>query len=443
MRHIATRTQNVQRQPVMAALGPFARFFQTEASSGVVLIACTLIALIAANSPLSARYLGLWQTPLGIGAGELELSKPLTVWINEGLMAIFFFVVGLEIKREVVAGELASWKRAALPAAAALGGMVIPATIYTLVNLGGSGLSGWGITMATDIAFALGVLALLGSRIPTALKVFLASLAIVDDIGAVLVIAVFYTSMIAWSYLGAAAVCVLALVFANRLGVRHPVIYAFLGVALWISLLPSGVHATIAGIVVALTIPARGVIDSEEFGARSQTLVDEFRQAGYSGPQMMTNERQQSALYALERAAEQFQVPSQRLEHALHPWVVYVIVPVFALANAGVVLTHGVAGAVFDRITLGIVLALTVGKPLGITAFSWLAARLGLGVLPRGLTWRHIVGMSCLGGIGFTMSLFIADLAFAEHGALALAKIGILAGSLIAGCAGWLLLRRS
>lgn len=424
-------------------VAPFARFFRTEASSGVLLLGSALVALLWANSPFMHSYTALWELHLGVMVGGLELNKSLVEWINEGLMAIFFFVVGLEIKREVLMGELASPRRAALPVAAALGGMVVPASLYALVNAGGPGRAGWGIPMATDIAFALGILALFGHRMPTALKVFLTSLAIVDDLGAVLVIALFYTAELHWGALLVVLLCFLGLLLLNRLGVRRPLDYGLLGLALWGALLVSGVHATIAGVLVALAIPARGDIDSAEFHARAQTLVNDFGHAGYSATRMATNEQQQAVLGALEEAAEAFQLPSQRLEHALHPWVVYAIMPLFALANAGVALTGGLPAGPGGRIALGVAVGLVVGKPLGILLGAWLATRLRLGALAPDLTWRLLGGVACLGGIGFTMSLFIADLAFGTNGALASAKLGILAGSLLSGTVGWLLLRRS
>lgn len=424
-------------------VGPFARFFRTEASSGLLLLGAALVALLWANSPLAHNYTDLWETHLGVALGNVELNKSLVEWINDGLMAIFFFVVGLEIKREVLMGELASSRRAALPVVAALGGMVVPASIYALVNAGGPGLAGWGIPMATDIAFALGILALFGNRVPTALKVFLTSLAIVDDLGAVLVIALFYTAEVHWGALLVALLCFLGLLLLNRLGVRRPLGYSLLGLSLWGALLVSGVHATIAGVLVALAIPARGDIDSAEFHTRALALVDAFGRSGYSATRMATNERQQAVLGALEEASEAFQLPSQRLEHALHPWVVYAIMPLFALANAGVVLTGGLTASTGGRIALGVLVGLVVGKPLGILLGTWLATRLHWGILAPDITWRQLAGIACLGGVGFTMSLFIADLAFVMSGDLVPAKLGILAGSLLSGTIGWLLLRRS
>jgi NhaA family Na+:H+ antiporter len=428
--------------PIQRVLSPFARFARTESSGGIVLIAATLVAIAWANSPWGAAYEHLWETPVTVGAGRYALSYPLHYWINDGLMAVFFFLVGLEIKREFLVGELASAKRAALPIAAALGGMVVPALIYASLNVGHAGERGWGTPMATDIAFALGVLALLGPRIPLSLKVFLAALAIVDDLGAVLVIAVFYTDAINWSALGLGVLVLMALVLANRMQARSPIIYVALGVVLWLAFLKSGVHATVAGVLLALTIPARTRIDTDEFLSRGRRILDYFDAAGEEGKGVLTNKAQQSAIQEMENACEAAQSPLQRIEHELHTWVAFGIIPIFALANAGVHLGGNLAQSFGDRVTLGIILGLVIGKPIGITLFAWLSVRTGLAALPAGATWRAIRGVSLLGGIGFTMSLFIAGLAF--PGAPQLnedAKIGIFVASLIAGIAGYAALR--
>jgi len=428
--------------PIQRVLSPFARFVQTESAGGIVLIAATLVAILWANSPWGHAYEHLWETQVTIGAGAYALSYPLHYWINDGLMAVFFFLVGLEIKREFLVGELASLKRAALPIAAALGGMVVPAIIYASLNLGSRGERGWGIPMATDIAFALGVLALLGPRIPLSLKVFLAALAIVDDLGAVLVIAVFYTDAIHWGALAVGALMVAALAAANRLQVRSPLVYVALGVVLWLAFLKSGVHATVAGVLLALTIPARTRIDTAEFLSRGRRILDYFDAAGEEGKGVLTNRAQQSAIQEMENACEAAQSPLQRIEHELHTWVAFGIIPIFALANAGVHLGGNLGAAFGDRVTLGIILGLVLGKPVGITLFAWLSVRTGLAALPSGTTWRAIRGVSLLGGIGFTMSLFVAGLAFPDAPALNEdAKIGIFAASLVAGIAGYAVLR--
>jgi Na+:H+ antiporter, NhaA family len=373
--------------------------------------------------------------------GNLSIQEDLTHWINDGLMAVFFLVVGLEIKREILVGELSSPRRAALPIAAAFGGAVLPAVIYATINFGTEGASGWGIPMATDIAFTLGVLALLGERAPLGLKVFLTALAIVDDILAVLVIALFYTSGVSWGALAVGGVFFVALVAANLAGVGKPLPYALLGIGLWLCFLESGVHATIAGVILAMTVPASSYIDTGEFLRRSRGLLDRFERAGERGDAVLSNEERQGALHALNKANEDVEPPLQELEHALHPWVVFAIMPLFALANAGVALGEGFASTLLSPVSLGIVAGLLIGKQLGITLFAWLAVKSGISEMPEGVTWLDIYGAGWLAGIGFSMSLFISDLAFAEGPLLDVAKVGILTASLIAGIAGWSIIR--
>ena len=443
-----TPTPADTRMPVHArlvrrALDTFEQFAHSEASGGLVLLACTAIALAWANSPWSESYFHLWEVPVTIGAPGFGLTETLHHWINDGLMAVFFFVVGLEIKREMLVGELSSVRQAALPIAAAVGGMVVPAALFTLVNFGGPGAAGWGIPMATDIAFALGIVALLGSRVPLALKVFLAALAIVDDIGAVLVIAVFYTATISWTSLGVAAVVLAVLLTFNRANVRHPAPYALLGIVLWVAFLKSGIHATIAGVLLAMTIPARTRIAQLAVAAQVRDGLAEFEEASGPAVNVMTNSAQQEAIERIEDACEGAQTPLMRLEHGLHGIVALAIMPIFALANAGVALGGDLAGAFAQPVTLGIMLGLVVGKPLGIMLASWLAVRSGVAVLPGGATWRLVHGISWLAGIGFTMSLFIAGLAFPDAALLDASKLGILAASIAAGLTGWFLLRSS
>jgi NhaA family Na+:H+ antiporter len=372
---------------VLPILRPFQRFFQAEASSGILLLAFTVIALIWANSPWAESYESLWQTAVTIGGGTLSLTKPLILWINDGLMAIFFFLVGLEIKREILVGELASLRRAALPVVAALGGLLTPALIYTLLNGGTESAAGWGVPIATDIAFALGIMALLGNRVPTSLKIFLTALAIVDDLSAVLVIALFYTAEITWVSLFVGFIALGVLFLLNRMGVHNTLIYVILGVIVWVAFLKSGVHATIAGVLLALTIPARTHLDPEGFIRSSRGLLDKFEHAGNNGETVLVNETRQVAIHALEEAAGQVQAPLQRIEHNLVPWVAFFIMPVFALANAGVALTGDLGATVSQPVTLGVVFGLVFGKPLGITLFSWLAVRLGLADKPADVTW--------------------------------------------------------
>jgi NhaA family Na+:H+ antiporter len=387
--------------PIAArVIGPFQRFFSTEAAGGIVLLACAAIALVWANSTWANAYRQLWETPLGLETRSFGLSLTLHEWVNDGLMAAFFFFVGLEIKREVLIGELSSRRSAALPVAAAIGGMVVPAAIYAIVNRGGAGAHGWGVPMATDIAFALGVLALFGNGLPSGLRVFLAALAIVDDLGAVLVIALFYTNSLHWGALGGAAAVVAVLVGANFAGVGRTLVYVALGVILWFFVLFSGIHATVAGVLLALTIPARAHTGTE------------------TAPSLL-----------------------QRLESALQGPVAFLIMPVFALANAGIPLGAGAIGAVRTPVALGVILGLLFGKPIGIMLASIAAVRAGAAELPSGVTWRQVHGASWLGGIGFTMSLFIAGLAFADAAMLDVAKLGVIAASACAGATGYFLLR--
>jgi Na+:H+ antiporter, NhaA family len=430
-----------EQPPVERIVRPFQDFAHKQSSGGILLIAATVVALLWANSPWGESYAALWQTKLTVGLGEFSLSKDLTHWINDALMAVFFLVVGLEIKRELLVGELSSVRSAALPIAAAVGGAVVPALIYIAINAGTEGAAGWGIPMATDIAFALGVLALLGERAPVALKVFLTALAIVDDIVAVLVIAFFYTAEISWGALGVGGLFLAALVMANLIGVGRTLIYAVLGVGLWLAFLLSGVHATIAGVLLAFTVPASSFINPGAFLERSRYVLDRFEKAGEKGENVLTNEERQAALHALNHATYQLEPPLHELEHTLHPWVVFAIMPIFALANAGVTLGGGLAEALVSPVALGIVAGLVLGKQLGITLFAWLAVKVGVSELPVGINWRHVYGGGWLGGIGFTMSLFITDLAFSNGSLVDAAKLGILAASLIAGVIGWAILR--
>jgi NhaA family Na+:H+ antiporter len=425
-------------------LGPFARFTGAETSGGIVLMACAIIALVWANSPWAESYDHFWHIPVTLGSDIVSVRMSLQHWINDGLMAIFFFLVGLEIKRELLVGELASVRNAALPIAAAVGGMVIPAILYSLVNGGKVGAPGWGIPMATDIAFSLGVLTLLGSRVPIGLKVFLTALAIVDDLGAVLVIALFYTSEISLGALGVGFGAVAVALIGNLIGIRRPVFYFLVGIVAWFGMLHSGVHATIAGVLMAFMIPARTRIDEEEFSQRSQSLINEFNAHHIPDASVRSNPAQQEIVWQLEQACEEVQAPLNRMEHSLHTVVAFLIMPLFALANAGVSLSGSgsapVTGA--TEVTIGVILGLLIGKPLGITLFSWLAVRFKMAVLPQNTSWRSIHGVSWLGGIGFTMSLFVATLAFGEGELLAASKLGILGASVLAGIVGWMILRR-
>ncbi|MDX1764593.1 MAG: Na+/H+ antiporter NhaA [bacterium] len=421
---------------------PFQRFFRNEASSTILLMAATVIALVWANAPFGASYHHLWETDLVIGVGDFTIRHSLREWIDEGLMSIFFFIVGLEIKREVLVGELATLKKAIFPVAAAIGGMLVPAAIYYLFNRGQATAHGWGIPMATDIAFALGAIFVLRHRVPLSLRIFLSAFAIADDIGAVLVIALFYTEKIVAHYFVISLSLVLCIAAANFFGVRETLPYGLLGILLWFAILGSGLHATVAGIVVAAFIPAKGRYDTDQFLQKTQSYLSEFQcppdGCGYS---VMQNERHRNAIQAMELACHNAETPLQRLEHALHPWVAFGVIPLFALVNAGLTLGGmDLMEILTSHATLGITLGLFLGKPIGVTLFALLAVKTGMASLPSGARWSHIVGAGFLGGIGFTMSLFISGLSFPTHEMQDYAKIGIIIGSCASGIVGLILL---
>jgi len=447
MRRLLNRLRSPLEPHIDRLMSPFQRFAAEEASGGLLLLACTVAALIWANSAFEHNYEALWETHLTIGVRQFLMDEPLHFWINDALMAIFFFVVGLEIKRSIILGELASLRQAALPVVAAVGGMVVPAALYVMLNAGGEGADGWAIPMSTDIAFSLGVVALLGSRIPIPLKVFLTAFAIVDDVGAVLVIAVFFTETIHWVNLAIGGGLIVTLVLMNVIGLRSPLVYALVGAVVWVSFFKSGIHPTVAGVLVAMTVPLRVRINPEQFVARGRALLDEFAGDGESGPRRghlaLTTVRQRSALEELEIAARQVESPLQRLEHSLHPIVAFAIMPLFALSNAGVLLDGDILGLATTPVSLGIILGLVIGKPLGIGIFSWIAVKSGLAFLPQGITWRQIIGVACLGGIGFTMAIFVGGLAFDDATLITEAKVGTLVASIISGGAGYLILRSS
>ncbi len=427
--------------PRKRLLSPILEFIQAETTGGLFLLCCAILAMVLANSAISDKYFDFWKTPLTVGFGTWELSKSLFLWINDGLMAIFFFVVGLEIKRELMAGELSTVRKAMLPIAAALGGMAVPALFYTAFNYGGEGRNGWGIPMATDIAFALGFLSLLGKRVPVSLKIFLTALAIVDDLGAVIVIAVFYTADLHVLHLVTGLICFAALIGVNRMGIRKVTVYVILGIIMWVAFLKSGIHPTLAGVLLAFTIPSRIKIDSKAFPDHCRKLIDEYEKADECGKPMLLCESQQTAVQSIETACHYAESPMQRLEHNLHPWVTFFIMPVFAVANAGIVLNAEFITNAVDPISIGVFLGLALGKPVGITLFSWMAVRSKIASLPESVSWKSILGIGCVAGIGFTMSLFIADLAFSLSHQLDIAKIGIFTSSIAAGFLGWLILR--
>ncbi len=415
---------------------PFQLFAQRQASGGLVLLGFAILALAWANSPWAWAYEQMLGVPLGISLGEQVLRLDLLHWINDGLMAIFFFGVGLEIKREFLVGELAERRKAMLPIVAAVGGMVVPALIYAAFNFNGAGVHGWGIPMATDIAFALGALAILGSRIPEALKVFLVALAIVDDLGALLVIAIFYTESIDWRGGVLIFALLLALWVANRFGARRGSIYLLLGLGLWAAFFMSGLHATLAGVLTALFVPARVKIVP---GALPQVIhrgADNIEaQALDNEPDAMDPDRV-AIIGAIGGSLTAATAPLQRFEHMVQPWVTYGILPVFGLFNAGVVIDATVLRALPTAVPLGIMVGLVVGKSVGISLASWLAVKAGLAELPEGSTWRHLIGTSFLAGIGFTMALFINGLAFADTHFEREAQLAILIGSLLAAAVG-------
>ncbi len=422
---------------------PFERFVHDESAGGLLLIAATLLALFFANTAMYATYHHVLEAQVGISIGGWRLEHSVHHWINEGLMSLFFFVVGLEIKREILVGELRDPKKALLPIIAAIGGMVVPALIYASLNFGGSGASGWGVPMATDIAFAVGILVLLGDRVPKTLLTFLVALAIVDDLGAVMVIAIFYTEQILWEALGSAALLFGILIIFNQFGIRKPIPYFIVGTLLWMAMLESGVHATLAGILTALTIPARPQYEPKRFVQLMRKLMDRFEQNCTSAPQLIGNEQQTALLRTLEEGVKRVETPLERLEHNMHIPVSFVIIPLFALANAGIPIHLNELTATFSHpITVGIMLGLLVGKLVGISALSLLAIRLGIAQFPDQTHTHHIIGVGFLGAIGFTMSIFISELGFVGMPQeLIMAKTGILFASLIAGLVGffWLM----
>ncbi|MFG0267768.1 MAG: Na+/H+ antiporter NhaA [Rhodopirellula sp. JB055] len=419
MNHIETRLP-LPIQPIDRWLRPFARFLHIEATSGVVLVLCTAIALAAANSPWANEYLALWQTDLTLAIGGVVFNHSLHHVINDGLMAIFFFVIGLEVKRELAHGSLSDIRQATLPIAAAIGGMIVPASLYLSMQYGQPGMQGWGIPMATDIAFVVGCLAILGSRVPHSLRILLLSLAIVDDIGAILVIAIGYTESLDGRYLMLAA-CAIGLVhFLARVGVRRFPPYVVVGILAWIALHESGVHATLIGVILGLMTPATPTLVPERFREYLHEKENEFQQQRWN-----KRSHRVEVVREVQQLTRETVSPLEYLEMTLHPWTAYVIMPVFALANAGVLIEPS---NITDSVALAVVLGLLVGKPLGIVLFSWLVIRGGMAKLPSGLNWPVFISGSFLAGIGFTMALFIDGLAFGADG-LDTAKTGVLIGS--------------
>ncbi len=426
-------------------LTPFEEFIHRQTTSGLLLMCTAIIALLLANSFLAEAYQHVLHTRLGIQLGSWKLDMTLHHWVNDGLMTLFFFVVGMELKREMLVGELADLRQAALPIIAAIGGMLMPALIYLAINPEGDAARGWGIPMATDIAFAVGALVLLASRVPKALITFLVALAIADDLGAVLVIALFYTNELALAWLGIAVILALLLFAFNYAGIRKVTPYFGIGILLWYALLQSGVHATLAGVICAFAIPARPKYDPSVFSTRLKELVRRFDTSHQQGGNIMTNEGMYSVVQHLEKGARSVQTPLQQLDHSWHLPVAFLVIPIFALFNAGIPLRLGsLSGTMTHPVMLGVLFGLLLGKFIGITGACWIALKLGIGQLPSGTRFSQIAAVSVLGGIGFTMSIFIAELGFAgQEEYLLMAKTGVLAASLLAGLLGfawlWLL----
>ncbi len=418
------------------------RFINEQTIGGIILILTTIIALYWSNSSFHSSYHSLWHDfKVGFVWGDIDMVGSLHHWINDGLMAIFFFTVGLEIKREIMGGELNSMKKASLPIFAAIGGMVVPAGIYAIIAINNPEyINGWGIPMATDIAFALGLMAMFGKRVNINLKIFLTALAIADDLGAVLVIAFFYTDTIVITELISASIFLGVLIAANLLGVRRTVFYAIVGFGgVWVAFMLSGVHATIAGVLIALTIPARTKIDEVKFMEKLSKLMNSFSKEPPTEDNLLSK-KQVDIISDIEELSDQAHTPLQKLEHALHPVITFFILPVFALANAGVHIDGSIINMIIHPISIGIIAGLLLGKSIGISLFSRLVVNLKFATLPEGVTWQQVYGVSFLAGIGFTMSMFISELAFTSSVDIEIAKVGIITASLISAFVGmiWL-----
>jgi NhaA family Na+:H+ antiporter len=419
---------------------PLNRFIRLETSGSIILFAATLSALALANSPFSDVFLNFWKSYITISVPGFELSKPIVKWINDGLMAIFFFLIGLEIKREILTGELSHLKKASLPVFAAIGGMIFPAVLFTVLNYGKPGAEGWGIPMAADIAFSLGILKLLGNRVPSGLKVFLMAFAIIDDLGAVLVIAFFYSSNLVWMYIAIGLSIVAALLILSYKGFYSKYLFFIAGIVVWVLFLKSGIHATIAGVLMAFTIPLKRETNTRSFYEEGKNSLETFLTECKTPSEKSTlTKNQLETLDELEELTEKTAPPLQYIEHRLHGWVSYLIMPLFAFANAGVVFNFG-SDSNFD-LSLNIAISLIVGNAVGIFLSSFLSVKLKLAVLPENVNLRQLAGVSILGGLGFTMSLFINNLAFTDPAIIDSAKLGILIGSFVAGLLGYIVLR--
>jgi len=421
---------------------PFEHYLHSQMTTGLVLMFMTVLALILANTSLVDAYTHFFHTKIDFNVGDWKLSHTIHHWINDGLMAIFFFMVGLEIKREILVGELSNIKVAILPILSAIGGMILPALIFLYINAGGEGANGWGIPMATDIAFAISVLVLLGNRVSPALVTFLVALAIVDDLGAVSVIALFYTEQINMLPLGLAGVMFLVMLSFNRFGIHAILPYFIAGIFLWFFMLESGVHATIAGVIAAFTIPSRPKLAPIAFTQSTRNLLNEYDSYPIATDHTM-HENQKAILLNIKDTIDSVSTPAARLEHDLHLPVSLIVIPLFALANAGISIDFSSIGdTIIEPVSLGVIAGLVFGKVLGIAGVAWASIKLGIAKLPEGSNMSQVFGVAFLGGIGFTMSIFVADLAFAGNEALIFqAKVGILSASLFAGLFGYFWLR--
>ncbi len=419
---------------------PINNFIKLETSSSIILFTATVAALILANSAISESFLNFWQNDITFSIPGFELSKPILKWINDGLMAIFFFLIGLEIKREIINGELSQFKKASLPFFAAIGGMIVPATFFVVFNRGNAGIEGWGIPMAADIAFTLGILKILGNRVPSGLKVFLMAFAIIDDLGAVLVIAFFYSSNLLWSNIIIGLIIVVVLLLLTKYNYYSKYLFFIAGIVVWILFLKSGIHATIAGVLMALTVPLKRKIDTRSFYNQGKEILDDFlNECKTQEQKTVLNHNQLHAIDKLEELTEKTASPLQYHEHQLHGWVSYLIMPLFAFANAGVAFTF--SGDTNIALSMNIAISMVLGNFIGIFLFSWLSIKLNISVLPENVNLKQLAGVSILGGLGFTMSLFINSLAFTDQILIDSAKMGILLGSVLAGIIGSLVIR--
>jgi len=432
----------MQKSPIDKIIAPVSKFIHLEYTSGIVLLLSVVAAIIWANSPYHDSYHQVWDLHLSVGFDKHVFDQPLHIWINDGLMAIFFFVIGLELKREFMDGELSSMKKASLPMMAALGGMIVPALIYFFMNKGMESEHGWGIPMATDIAFALALLSMAGKHIPSSVKVFLSALAVADDLGAVLVIAFFYSSDLNFIPLGIAGLFLVIMMIGNLMGIRSSAFYLIMGLVVWMGFLLSGVHATIAGVLVAFTIPASTKIDEMMYAKKLKKLATDFEQE-IPNNSTLTTPQQHQTIEEIKKLSTAAATPLQKIEYALHPWVAFVIMPLFALANSGMIIGSDFFTALLNPVSMGVTSGLIAGKFTGILLFTWLMVKLKISRLPDQANWTHITGVALLAGVGFTMSLFISNLAFTSETMINQAKYGILLASVVAGILGTIALKRT